>query len=157
MVSRTRAATVKDSKGVSALRAVAPALAILGAALLVWAELSPLYRVRIGAVTKKVVDVGPHHGYALLVVALAALVMAWGGWRGGSRPAFLALGLLGLVALFVALVVDRPDTHAVGIYRVLYTEAKASPQAGLTRELAGGAVLVLAGAAGWLTTPSGRG
>jgi hypothetical protein len=112
--------------------------------------LSPLYRVRIGAVTKKVGDVGPHHGYALIVVAVAALVMAWGAWRGESRPAFVALGLLGLVALFVALVIDRPDTHAVGIYKVLYTEAKASPQAGFTRELAGGAVLLVSAGVGLL-------
>jgi hypothetical protein len=135
------------------LRAAPPILAALGAALLIWAELSPLYHVQIGAVVKKVQDVGPHHDYALMVVAVAALAMAWGVWKGGSRPALIALMLLGLVALFVTLVVDRPDTHAVGIYNQLYTEAKATPLPGYTRELAGGAILVLAGAAGWFTLP----
>lgn len=149
------AAAPKDSKGSVALRwgirGGFALLAVAGAGLLVWAEFSPLYQVTVGQVVKKVGDTGPHHGYALIPIAVAALVMTFGAVRSGSRPALVALGVLGLVALLIAVLVDRPDTSATGFLGQVYEAAKATPRAGLTRELIGGGLLALAAVLGLLT------
>lgn len=155
-MSATDRGTAQDySKGIRIDRAdfaswhgLLAALALVGAALLVVAELSPLYTVVVGALEtqRRSVTGGSSHGYALLVVALAAVVMAYGALR-GSRAAAGALCGLGAVALLIALAIDRPDTRASGTLpeAVAYADARARPGRGLRLEIAGGAVLVVAG------------
>ncbi len=124
-------------------------LALTGAVLLVIAELSPLYTVVVGALQtpQRSVTAGANHGYALALVALAALAMAAGTLR-GARAAAVALVALGLVALLVAFAVDLPDTRASGSLResVSFSQARARPARGLTLEIAGAIVLLAAGA-----------
>ena len=142
------AAATEDSKGALALRGVVAALAVAGAVLLVWAELSPLYQVKALDVVVKVERTGPHNSWALVLVAAAALVMAYGAVRTGSRPALVALAVLGLVAALIALLVDLPDTHAAGLIGERFESAEATARAGLALELAGAATLAVAAVAG---------
>lgn len=131
-------------------------LAGLGALLLAAAELSTLYEVR--AITAVVPGgsqtAGAHHGYALLVVALVSLPMAWGAAIGGSRPATIAMIALGIVALFVCLAIDLPDVGDEGLLAETYEQAKATPQEGFYLETLGSVVLLLSGIGMLLLRPA---
>ncbi len=130
---------------------------VLGAVALIVAEFLPLYEIR--AVTA-VPDggrttAGAHHGYALLVVGLAMLPMAFGAVRGRSRPAAFALLALSLIALFVALVIDLPDLNETGLIGRTYDQAEARPRIGFFVETLG-ATLALLGTVGTLLFRPGR-
>src|SRR3954454_24495652 len=84
------------------------ALALVACALLAVAEFTDLYSIHVITVTKATGTVGANHGYALLVVALAAAGMAYGATVGGSRPAAVALLVLAVLALVIALAIDLP-------------------------------------------------
>lgn len=140
------------SKGTALHRGdfVAPAaLALAGAALLVVAELSPLYTVVVGALEtpRRSVSAGASHGWVLALVALAAAVMALGALR-GARGAALALVALGVVTLLVAGAVDAPRAErSDGLPEATaYADARAKPGRALALELAGGCALLVAGA-----------
>ena len=126
-------------------------LMLLGAVLLIVAEFLPLYEIR--AVTAVPAggehSTGGHHGYALLVVGLALIPMAWGALRGGSRPAAIACLALAVIALFVALVIDLPDLNETGLIGRTYDQAEARPRVGFFVETLG-ATLALLGAIGTL-------
>jgi hypothetical protein len=92
------------------------------------------------------VSAGSHHGYALVLVALAAVAMALGALR-GARAAAAALVALGAAALVVALVIDLPATRdsAALPEAIAYADARVKAGSGLTLEIAGGATLLVAG------------
>ena len=131
------------------VRRLAAALAAVAVALLVAAEFSTVFEVTVGSleVVKRGATGGENHGYALLVVALFAVVLVLLGLRGAGRAAGLGLVALGAVALLVALAVDRPDTRGSGRLpeSLAYENARARAGAGLRLEIAGGALLVVAG------------
>jgi hypothetical protein len=155
-MSASAAGTASDySKGVvggragsATLRAVAAALALLGIVLLLVGEFSAVVRVVVGSLETEKRSVAGHanHGYALLVVALAAVPMALAAVR-GARAAAAALVVLGAVALVVALAIDLPDTRASGRLpeSVAFEDARAEAGPGFAAEVAGGAALLLAG------------
>jgi hypothetical protein len=122
---------------------------VLGALMIVVAEFLPLYEIR--AVTavpeggRK--STGPHHGYALAIVGLVLLPMAFGAVRGRSRPAAIACLALSLIALLVALVIDLPDLNETGLIGRNYDQAEARPKVGFFVETLG-ATLALLGAVG---------
>jgi hypothetical protein len=89
---------------------------------------------------------GEHHGYALLVLGVLALLMTWGAAAGGSRPAGAALIAIGAAALLIAILVDLPDVHKTGVVGARFADAEANPGAGLWLELVGGALVAIAGA-----------
>jgi hypothetical protein len=124
------------------------ALAVAGAALLVVAELSPLYTIVVGALgtPRRSVSGGSSHGYALVAVAVVAVAMAYGALRGARRPA-AALVALGCVVLLVALAIDAPKTRrSAGLPEaVAYADARAQAGSGFALEIAGGVALVVAG------------
>jgi hypothetical protein len=131
---------------------------LLGAALLVVAEFTPLLHVHAsgGAHLAHSVTTGSHHSYALLPVAALAAGLAAYAWRSGSRLALLAIGLLGLLTVGIALLGDLPDAHATGLVASPtsgLSTATSSPAIGLFLETGGGAVLLLAAAAGMLLEP----
>lgn len=162
------------SRGISAAlrRLSAPRLAILGLGgvgglLLIVSDFLTLYHVDV--VTASCSDLaspnlrdacsttgGGHHGYALAILGVIALVMAWGAAVGASRPAGIALLVLGVAALGIALLVDRPDIHKTGIVGAQFSNAEANPGAGYWLELAGGALVVAAGALGLLVRRRSR-
>jgi hypothetical protein len=88
---------------------------------------------------------GGHHGYALAVLGAIAVVMAWGAAVGASRPAGIALLVLGLVSLVIVLAVDLPDIHKTGIVGDQFSSAKANPGAGFWLEIVGAALVAGAG------------
>lgn len=124
-------------------------VASVGVLLLVVAEFTTVYEVTVGSleVVTRSRTGGENHGYALLVVAVVAALMALGALRGGTRPPALALVVLGVVALAVALAVDLPDTRGSGGLpeSLAYEQARARAGPGLGLEIAGGALLVVAG------------
>ncbi len=119
-------------------------LTLVACLLLVLAEFGDLNHIQIVTVTRSGVSVGSHHGYALLIIGLVAAVMAFGAWR-GSRPAGLALAVLGLAALLIVLFVDLPDVDATGLYGRDYEQAVAKAATGFRLEAAGAVLLLFAG------------
>jgi hypothetical protein len=123
-------------------------LAVLGAALLVLAEFSPVYEVVLGdpAIVRRSVNGADNHSYALLVLAALALPMALGALR-GARAAALALVALGAAALLVSIAIDLPDTRASGRLpeSVAFEDARARAATGLYLQLVGGGLLIVAG------------
>jgi len=140
------------------VRAALLILPLAGAALLVAADFSTLYEVRVGDSVPPGASssAGGHHGYALALVAAAAAVMAVGAVRGRSRPAALALAALGLAALGVALLADRPVTDDTGLYGETYAAARAEAGPAVALALAGGAAIVAGAIALLVLTPRGR-
>ena len=88
---------------------------------------------------------GEHHGYALLILGVLVLVMTWGAAMGESRPAGLALLVLGAAGLAIALGVDLPDVHNTGVIGQRFAEAQAKPGLGFYLELAGSWLAMAAG------------
>jgi hypothetical protein len=126
---------------------------LLGGLPLLVAELTPLYRETSSASRHalRTVQTGSHHAYALVPVALLAIVLAVGAARTASRPALAALGALGILALLIALLGDLPDANATGFARVAtvgFVRAKDVPQIGFYLESLGAVLLVITGVGG---------
>jgi hypothetical protein len=134
------------------------AAGLLGVALLLAAEFTPLLHVHAGAHVHlaRTVTAGSNHSYALLPVAALSAGLALTAWRSGSRLALLALGVLGLLTIGIALLGDLPDAHSTGLVGSLATglsTATSRPAIGLFLETMGGIVLLLGAAAGVLLEP----
>jgi len=134
------------------------ALPLVGAGLLVAAELSTLYDVRVVTAVPEggSFSAGGHHGYALAVMAVGIVVMAVGAVLGGSRPAAVAVVVLAVAALAIALAVDLPDVHETGLIGRTYEAARAEPRAGLYLEIAGGCAALVGGTLILLVGPQRR-
>lgn len=134
------------------------AAGLLGVLLLLVAEFAPVLHVHsaLRGYGVRSVTGGRNHSFALLPVALLAAALSLSVWQTGSRIALLAIGVLGLVALGVALLGDLPDAHTAGLVgntRTGHAFASSQPAMGLYLETAGGVVLLLAAAAGMLLEP----
>ncbi len=137
------------------VRAAILAGALLGALLLIVAEFTALYQVHTAASTTPVRSVGTGHNdsYALIPIALLAAALGIGIFRSGNRPALLAIGLIGLVALLIALLGDLPDAHATGLAGSAasrYVNASSTPSAGLYLETLGAVLLIATCVLGFL-------
>lgn len=126
------------------LRPALFALALVACVLLVVAEFLDLNSIRIITVTEEGIGVGSNHGYALLIIAVAAAVMAFGAFR-GSRPAGVALAILGIAALAIVLLVDLPEVDEEGLYGRDYERAEAQAESGFYVETAGAILLLFTG------------
>jgi hypothetical protein len=126
------------------LRHVLLVLTLVACVLLAVAEFTDLNHIVIVTVTKPGVGVGGHHGYALLIIAVVAAVMALGAWR-GSRPAAIAVAALGIAALLIVLLVDAPDVDATGLYGRNYEQARAVADTGFRLETVGAILLLFSG------------
>lgn len=142
----------------SPLRPVLLGLPLAGAGLLVAAEFSTLYDVRVVTAVPDggSFSAGGHHGYALVVIAIGIVVMAFGAVLGGSRPAAVAVLALAAGALAIALVVDLPDVHETGLIGRTYDAAEAEPRAGLYLEIAGGCAALVGAALILVARPARR-
>jgi hypothetical protein len=137
-------------------RLTALVLAAAGCLLLVVAEFSTLYEIRVITVVKETTTGGENHAYALLVLAVGAAFMAYGGIVKGARPAQVGLLVVALAALFVVFAIDYPDVDEEGFIGEAFERAKASPTTGFYLESLGAVLLLLAAAATLTLTPSGR-
>jgi hypothetical protein len=129
--------------------------ALLGALLLIVAEFTTLFQLRssVGGGTVRSVGTGSHHSYALVPVAVLAVVLGIAVYRTGSRPALVAIGTLGVLALLISLLGDLPDAHRSGLIQIgpqHYAQAAADASAGLYMETLGAAVLLITSVSGLL-------
>jgi hypothetical protein len=135
------------------------AATLLAALLLLVAEFTALYQVHVASTPTpiKTVTGGSNHAYAMLVIGLAAVVLGALVWRSGSRSALLALGVLGVVALLIAVLGDLPDSEASGLSGSAtrgYVNASSTPSAGLYMETLGAILLIATCGLGFLTLGS---
>ena len=145
---------VRSAGGVSLL---VLALGVVGAVLIVVAELSSIVRVDVlttgtceEIADPKVRDACDssgfeQHGGAFILLGAAALAMAWGAGRGASRPAAMALLAIGGVVLAFALIRDVPEANETGLVGLQYEEAQAKAASGLYLEIVGAGLLILGG------------
>jgi hypothetical protein len=172
-----REATRDGSRGIAAIWAAirtakprALAIGVLGVAaavLLVVAEFSPVFSITTltascedlaspGLRDACVTTGGEQHSWALLLLGALTAVMTWGTAVGRSRPAAVALCIVGLVVVLIAVALDLPDADQTGEIGISFTNAEASPGSGMYLELVGGALALCAGALG-LSGPRGAG
>ncbi len=128
---------------------------LLGALLLLIAELTTLFTVRTSAAAAPITSVGTgsHHTYALVPIAALVILLSIAVYTAVSRPALLAIGLLAVLALMIALLGDLPDAQATGLIgggAQHYVAASATPSAGLYMETLGGVVLLITSVCGFL-------
>lgn len=132
------------------------AVGLAGGLLLIAADLSTLVEIKVITVTKERLSGHDQHSWAMALLGLVALPMAFGAARRHARPAMLGLIVLGVVALAIALIGDLPDTRSTGVIGQRYEEAAAQAGAGFYLETAGGVLLVLAGVGGLVLLPPAR-
>jgi hypothetical protein len=127
-----------------------------GAVLLIVAEFLTLREIHTVTVVPPggTVTGGSHHEYALALVGVALLAMAYGAAH-GARPAAVALFVLSLVAVFVAMAIDRPTLDDTGLIGRTYDLAEARPGPGFYVESLG-ATLALVGAVAGLVLGRGH-
>lgn len=82
---------------------------------------------------------------ALLLLALLTFAMGTGAALGRSRPAALALIVIGVVVIGITLLGDLPASDDTGLIGRDYDQAEASAGTGLWFELVGGILAVVAG------------
>jgi hypothetical protein len=122
---------------------------LAGALLLLVASFATVIEITVGT-TSKVVDADTsqsgwdRHGPALLILGLLALFLLANGLR-GSRTAMLGLLVVGVGALAIPTISDRPHVHDTGSVGDVYAEATADPGTGYYLETLGGALLLLSG------------
>jgi hypothetical protein len=144
--------------GFSRYAAVVATLAVLGGALMLLTEVTTVISVDLKNTSCEVIyDSSPkladqcnqvgfeRHSVALSLLALLTFVMGSGAAFGRSRPAAVALIVIGAVVLVLALAIDLPDSHDTGVIGRDYAEASARAGVGLWLEVIGGALAVLAG------------
>jgi hypothetical protein len=132
--------------------------AVAGPALLIVSDFLTLFEVK--AVTVKIpegtVTGHANHSFAMTLIGLAAIPMAYGVVRARSRPAMVALLALGALATVIALAFDLPDAHGVSTLAKTFADAQAHPRAGFFMETLGAALLLIAGGGSLLlTVPEG--
>jgi hypothetical protein len=99
---------------------------------------------------------GSLHLYALGLLGLAMLPMAFGAVVRRARPAAIALVVLALAAGAIVLFVDRPGLDDAGIFARTYDQAQAQPATGFYLESLGAALALVGGVAALLLTPRRR-
>jgi hypothetical protein len=88
---------------------------------------------------------GDLHSYALGIIGLAMLPMAYGAVVRRARPAAVAVIVLAAVACLVVLFVDRPVLDDTGLIGRTYDLAEARPAVGFYLESLGAALALVGG------------
>ncbi|MGH2954549.1 MAG: hypothetical protein ACRDK9_11155 [Solirubrobacterales bacterium] len=128
-----------------------PLACLAGAAVLFASQLMTIFEFTPpGAeplADRSVID---HHGPALAVIAVfavfATLITVWG----ASKPAAVAVGVMGGLGLLIFLLIDLPDAGQVGTLddaRQSFFDAEAVPQEGFWLEMLGALALAVSGVA----------
>ena len=130
------------------------ALGVAGGLLLIAADFSTLVQIKVITVVKERLTGHDQHSWAMAILGVAALPMAWGAARRQARPAMLGLALIGVVALLIALIGDLPDTRETGVIGQRYEEAAAQAGAGFYLETGGALALLVAGVGGLMLLPA---
>ncbi len=99
---------------------------------------------------QRTIEAADRHSYALLVLAVFALVAVAVAVIAGSRPAAVAVAVTGGLALLFFLVVDLPDVGQQGTFddpTAVFFATEATPGSGFWLELVGSVALAASGAA----------
>jgi hypothetical protein len=137
---------------------ILPLTCLVSAAVLFGSEYTATFRlVAVGPLANGEpfcdLQAADRHHYALAVLALFAIVALLVAVLSGSRPAAVAVGIAGLLALLLFVTVDLPKANDVGTVSSScnindqVSDAKAVPQAGFWIEMASALALTLSGAA----------
>jgi hypothetical protein len=94
------------------------------------------------------------HGGAFILFGLVALAMAWGAGVGGSRPAGVALVVLGTLVIVWTLALDLPETTRTGALGRNFEGAEAEQGVGLHLALVAGGLTAGAGVIRVLRPPA---
>jgi hypothetical protein len=145
------------------------ALGLAGALFLIATEFTAVATVDVASGSCEVIqDTDPdladrcelsgfeRNGGAFILLALLAAVMAFGAGPGRSRPAAVALVVIGALVLLWALLVDLPVTDETGAIGRNFEGAEGAAGPGLTLELVGGALTLAAGLVGLVWSPAPR-
>jgi hypothetical protein len=158
--SRGQRVSRAPAGGFDAVGAALAAAGFLGAILLVLSDFMTLFDVTTAAgvtVPGGTIKGHSNHSFAMLIVGLAALPMAYGATAGRSRPAMVGLAVLGVIAALIALAVDLPDATGTNTLAKTFESAHATARTGFYLETLGAVLLVFAGGAGLLLSAPGRG
>jgi hypothetical protein len=96
---------------------------------------------------------GEQHHYALMLLAIVLLVMAWGAAVGRARAAAVAMIAVGAAVLVIAIAFDLPDTRKVGVLSEDFSGAKEHAGVAIRLEIAGAALAIVGGLAGLRRRP----
>ena len=140
-----------DEVHVSRAERLLPWACLAAAAVLFASQLMTLFEFTPpGAEPLESRSVIDHHGPTLLIIsvfsALAVLVSVWA----ASKPAAIAVAVMGGLALLIFLLIDLPDAGQVGTLndaRQSFIDAEAIPQEGFWLEMLGALALAFTGAA----------
>jgi hypothetical protein len=127
-----------------------PIACLAAAACVAAAEFSTIFEYNRGTSGEllQVDEAADRHYYALLVLAIFAVVALGVAVISGSRPAAAAVGVAGGLSLLIFLLVDLPDVNVEGtLSEPFFTTSKAEPASGFWLELFGTLSLALAGGA----------
>jgi len=144
------------------------ALGVTGALLMIVAEFTPLFEVEVAVAScedlaqPELADLcvtrgGEQHAFGLVLLALVGALMSAGVALGSSRPAAMALCVVGVAVLGIALALDLPASRSTGEIGRDFAEAHALMGPGLWFELLGGALTLAAGALGLRRAGAGGG
>jgi hypothetical protein len=167
--SRHSAAFEGRFRGATPLAACVVAAGALAAVLLVIGEFATVASVEVGSTSCEVIqDANPEladrcelSGFerqplVRTVLAAGILAMALGAGPGRSRPAAVALLVLGGLALGLGLLVDLPVTRETGVLGSSFEDAHGQAGPGLAMEIAAGLLAIGAGAIALLPPRSPR-
>jgi hypothetical protein len=155
--AENRSSRFEAFRGLRPLWIAVLAVAVLGAILMIVSEFETLRSVKV--LTASCDDLADpslrsscvthgyeEHSYALLLMGLVTLFMTYGAAIGRSRPAALALVVIGVAVVGIALATDVPDIHKTGVLGERFESAHAKAGPGLWMEIVGGALVLTAGA-----------
>ena len=146
----------RAARGLPVAARAAAGLGLAGAVLAVVATFSKVIEIKVLTVPTFAHDGWDRYGPALLVLAVFAVLMVAGAWR-GARPAMAGLAIAGLAVLAIAVIVDVPHLDDKGVWPSadLYEDAQAGAGIGFYFETAAGVLMLLSGVLMLMLSPRG--
>jgi hypothetical protein len=131
-----------------------PLACVAGAGALFASELMTTFQLSTNTGGVCNIDALPRHYFALGILAIFAVIAVVIAVVGASKPAAIAVGIAGVIALILFLTIDLPHANNAGTVEgcseaseLAFTTAKAIPQAGFWLEMVGALSLALSGVA----------
>jgi hypothetical protein len=131
-----------------------PLACVAGAGALFASELMTTFQLSTNTGGVCNIEALPRHYFALGILAIFAILAVVVSVVSASKPAAIAVGIAGVIALILFLTIDLPHANNAGTVEgcseaaeLAFTTAKAVPQAGFWLEMVGALALALSGVA----------
>ena len=131
-----------------------PLACVAGAGALFASELMTTFQLNTNTGGVCNIEALPRHYFALGILAIFAVLAVVIAVVWASKPAAIAVGIAGVIALILFLTIDLPHANNAGTVEgcsesaeLAFTTAKAVPQAGFWLEMVGALALALSGVA----------